>query len=189
MVWYSHLFKNFPQFIVIHTVRGFGMSIRQKLRVSGSRNVCAAGLGYWPCTWTCGVGGVSGQAPLGLWAGPGLWSEVVCLWTILTFREMLPDSRAWGAARPCSSLPWGAHRQGCWVLAASWDTMSPASSMEGAISSRPAVLAALFACPGSHDIVSHSAASYFSRGSSPLGTTSVQLLTPAVHALLPRKQV
>ena len=25
MVWYSHLFKNFPQFIVIHTVRGFGI--------------------------------------------------------------------------------------------------------------------------------------------------------------------
>ena len=23
MVWYSHLFKNFPQFVVIHTVRGF----------------------------------------------------------------------------------------------------------------------------------------------------------------------
>ena len=25
VVWYSHLFKNFPQFIVIHTVKGFGM--------------------------------------------------------------------------------------------------------------------------------------------------------------------
>ena len=25
MVWYSHLFKNFPQFIVIHTVEGFGI--------------------------------------------------------------------------------------------------------------------------------------------------------------------
>ena len=24
MVWYSHLFRNFPQFIVIHTVKGFG---------------------------------------------------------------------------------------------------------------------------------------------------------------------
>ena len=23
MVWYSHLFKNFPQFVVIHTVKGF----------------------------------------------------------------------------------------------------------------------------------------------------------------------
>ena len=25
MVWYSHLFKNFPQFIVIHTIKGFGV--------------------------------------------------------------------------------------------------------------------------------------------------------------------
>ena len=25
MVWYSHLFKNFSQFIVIHTVNGFGI--------------------------------------------------------------------------------------------------------------------------------------------------------------------
>ena len=24
VVWYSHLLKNFPQFIVIHTVKGFG---------------------------------------------------------------------------------------------------------------------------------------------------------------------
>ena len=25
VVWYSHLFKSFPQFIVIHTVKGFGV--------------------------------------------------------------------------------------------------------------------------------------------------------------------
>ena len=25
MVWYSHLFQNFPQFIVIHTIKGFGI--------------------------------------------------------------------------------------------------------------------------------------------------------------------
>ena len=25
MVWYSHLFQNFPQFIVIQTVKGFGI--------------------------------------------------------------------------------------------------------------------------------------------------------------------
>ena len=25
MVWYSYLFKNFPQFVVIHTVKGFGI--------------------------------------------------------------------------------------------------------------------------------------------------------------------
>ena len=25
MVWYSHLFKNFPEFVVVHTVKGFGI--------------------------------------------------------------------------------------------------------------------------------------------------------------------
>ena len=25
MVWYSHLLKNFPQFVVIHTAKGFGI--------------------------------------------------------------------------------------------------------------------------------------------------------------------
>ena len=25
MIWYSHLFQNFPQFVVIHTVKGFGI--------------------------------------------------------------------------------------------------------------------------------------------------------------------
>ena len=25
MVWYSHLLKNFPQFVVSHTVKGFGI--------------------------------------------------------------------------------------------------------------------------------------------------------------------
>ena len=25
MVWYSHLFKNFQQFVVIHTIKGFSI--------------------------------------------------------------------------------------------------------------------------------------------------------------------
>ena len=25
MVWHSHLFRNFPQFVVIHTVKGFSV--------------------------------------------------------------------------------------------------------------------------------------------------------------------
>ena len=25
MVWYAHLFKNFPEFVVVHTVKGFGI--------------------------------------------------------------------------------------------------------------------------------------------------------------------
>ena len=25
MVWYAHLLKNFPEFVVVHTVKGFGI--------------------------------------------------------------------------------------------------------------------------------------------------------------------
>ena len=33
MVWYSHLFQNFPQFIVIHTVEGFGVVDKAEIDV------------------------------------------------------------------------------------------------------------------------------------------------------------
>ena len=33
MVWYSHLFQNFPQFIVIHTVKGIGVVNKAKIDV------------------------------------------------------------------------------------------------------------------------------------------------------------
>ena len=33
MVWYSHLFQNFPQFVVIHAVKGFG--IVNKVEIDG----------------------------------------------------------------------------------------------------------------------------------------------------------
>ena len=33
MVWYSHLFQNFPQFIVIHIVKGFGIVSKGELDV------------------------------------------------------------------------------------------------------------------------------------------------------------
>ena len=33
VVWYSHLFQNFPQFIVIHTVKGFGIANKAKIDV------------------------------------------------------------------------------------------------------------------------------------------------------------
>ena len=34
MVWYSHLFQTFPQFIVIHTVKGFGIVNKAEIDVS-----------------------------------------------------------------------------------------------------------------------------------------------------------
>ena len=33
MVWYSHLFQNFPQFIVIHTVKDFGIVNKEEIDV------------------------------------------------------------------------------------------------------------------------------------------------------------
>ena len=33
MVWYSHLLKNFPQFVVIHTVKGFDIVNKEEVDV------------------------------------------------------------------------------------------------------------------------------------------------------------
>ena len=33
MVWYSHLLNNFPQFVVIHTVKGFGVDNEEEVDV------------------------------------------------------------------------------------------------------------------------------------------------------------
>ena len=33
MVWHSHFLKNFPQFVVIHTIKGFGIVNRAKVDV------------------------------------------------------------------------------------------------------------------------------------------------------------
>ena len=38
MVWYAHFFKNFPQFVVIHTVKGLG--IVNKAEIDVLRNSC-----------------------------------------------------------------------------------------------------------------------------------------------------
>src|SRR5574341_871220 len=34
VVWYSHIFQNFPQFIVIHRVKGFGIVKKTEIDVS-----------------------------------------------------------------------------------------------------------------------------------------------------------
>ena len=33
MVWYSHLLKNFPEFVVIHTAKGFGIVNKAEIDV------------------------------------------------------------------------------------------------------------------------------------------------------------
>ena len=33
VVWYAHLFQNFPQFVVFHTVKGFGVVDKAKVDI------------------------------------------------------------------------------------------------------------------------------------------------------------
>ena len=33
MLWYSYLFKSFPEFLVVHTVRGFGIVNKEEVDV------------------------------------------------------------------------------------------------------------------------------------------------------------
>ena len=33
VVWYSHLFQNFPQFVVIHIVKGFGVANKAEIDI------------------------------------------------------------------------------------------------------------------------------------------------------------
>ena len=68
MVWYYHLLKNFPQFVVIHTVKGFGVVNKTEVDVflelscffddpadvgnltSGSSASCKSSLNIWEFT-------------------------------------------------------------------------------------------------------------------------------------------
>ena len=65
VAWYSHLFQNFPQFVVIHTVKGFGIAHKAKVDFflelscffydpadvgnlfSGSSPFCKSSLNFW----------------------------------------------------------------------------------------------------------------------------------------------
>ena len=65
MVWYSHLLKDFPPFVVIHTVKGFGIVNKAEIDVflklscffddpmdvgnliSGSSAFCKSSLNIW----------------------------------------------------------------------------------------------------------------------------------------------
>ena len=40
VVWYSHLFQNFPQLIVIHTVKGFGIVDKAAAAAAKSLQLC-----------------------------------------------------------------------------------------------------------------------------------------------------
>ena len=65
VVWYSHLFQNFPQFLVIHTVKGFGIVNKAEIDVflelscffddpADVDNLIAGSSTFLKPAWTCG---------------------------------------------------------------------------------------------------------------------------------------
>ena len=66
-IWYSHLFKNFPQFVVIHTVKGFSILSEAEVDVffwnSLAFSIIQQMLAIWSVVplpfldlaWTCGI--------------------------------------------------------------------------------------------------------------------------------------
>ena len=65
VVWYSHLLKNFPQFFVIHTVKGFGIVNKAEVDVFlelscffndplGIGNLISGSSAFSKSTWTSG---------------------------------------------------------------------------------------------------------------------------------------
>ena len=48
MVWYALLFQNFPQFTVLHTIKGFGIVNKSEIDVfSGTLFPTSNGQGMW----------------------------------------------------------------------------------------------------------------------------------------------
>ena len=47
VVWYSHIFKNSPQFVVIHTLKGFGVVMKQNRWFSGISLLFLRSGGCW----------------------------------------------------------------------------------------------------------------------------------------------
>ena len=47
MVWYSHLLKNFPQFVLIHTVKGFGIVNKAEVDVFSESLAFSMSQGCW----------------------------------------------------------------------------------------------------------------------------------------------
>ena len=87
MVWYSHLFQNFPLFIVIHTVKGFGIVKQAEIDIfwnSLAFSITAAAaaaksLQSWP-TLCDPIDGSPPASPI-----PGILQARTLEWVAITF--------------------------------------------------------------------------------------------------------
>ena len=68
MVWYSHLLHNFPQFIVIHTVKGFGIVNKAEIDVFLELSCFfddPADVGNLTCEVKCALGSIITNKAIG----------------------------------------------------------------------------------------------------------------------------
>ena len=102
-VWYSHLFQNFPQFIVIHTVKGFGIVSKAEidvfLELSCFFHTLATSceeLTHWKRLWCWEGLGAGGEGDDRGWDG---WMASLTRRTwVSELRELVMDREAWCAA-------------------------------------------------------------------------------------------
>lgn len=146
-------------------------------------NVCAAGLGYWPCNLTPRVGGVSGQAPLGCGRPWALRVRVVWVCDLYSPLEKFFLTPEHGSS-PALQLPRpGGPSSGVLGTCSLLGHWVPASSMEGAI---PPGQLCLLLCLPVQAVMTLSVTQQLPtslRGSSPAGHYLCAAWIPAVHAL------
>ena len=61
VIWYSHLFKRFPQFAVIHTVKGFGIVTKAE------EDVFWNSLAFMVIQWILAIGSAFSKFSLNIW--------------------------------------------------------------------------------------------------------------------------
>jgi len=82
VVWYSHLLKNFPQFIVTHTVKGFGIVNKAEIDVFLELS----------CFFhdPADVGNlISGSSAFSEWEGGTNWESGINIDTLLCVKQLV----------------------------------------------------------------------------------------------------
>ena len=139
VVWYSHLFQNFPQFIVIHTVEGFGIVNKAEIDVflelpcffddpadignliSGSSAFSKTSLNIWKfmsllCLKPPGVSQLNAKcSPHGFWSL--LWAapRYLCTLILPTAPPACSALSHWPPFQACS----------CFVVPYHWNSLLP----------------------------------------------------------------
>ena len=127
VVWYSHLLKTFPQFVVIHTVKEFGIVKRISRCFSGTLLLFRRSSGCWPFDlWSFAFS----KSSLNIWKftvhillKPGLenfehyftsmWDESNCavVWAFFGIAFLWDWNEKWPLVQSCGH---------CWVFQICW---------------------------------------------------------------------